>query len=290
VWGDRDGFPILGLHGTPGCRLERWPDEELYRELGVCLVTHDRAGYGRSDRRRGRSVADEADDVRTIADELGFDRFGVTGGSGGGPHALACAALLPDRVVRATCLVGGAPLGHPGLERDAWFAGMDAENVKEFGWAFDGEDVLTPELEALQQQTEERVAVDPSSILEGFELSESDRAQLARPEFRQIIRESTFEYAVNGVGGWVDDDLAFIHPWGFDVASISIPVLVWYGRSDVLVPPTHGDWLAANVPGCLVKAEDVAGHLGADPAADIAANCRWLSAGVPPEGVVPGSR
>src|SRR5215217_5675935 len=85
VWGDRDGFSILGLHGTPGCRLERWPHEDLYVELGVCLVTHDRAGYGRSDRRRGRRVADEVDDVRSLADELGLDRFGVTGGSGGGP-------------------------------------------------------------------------------------------------------------------------------------------------------------------------------------------------------------
>ena len=90
VWGDPDGFPVLALHGTPGCRLERWPHEELYRSIGECLVTHDRAGYGRSDRRHGRRVADEAEDVQTLADHLGFERFGVTGGSGGGPHALAC--------------------------------------------------------------------------------------------------------------------------------------------------------------------------------------------------------
>ena len=181
VWGDPDGFPILGLHGTPGCRLERWPHEELFAELGVCLVTHDRAGYGRSDHRRGRRVADEVDDVRSIADELGFDRFGVTGGSGGGPHALACAALLPDRVVRATCRVGVAPLGDPGLEEDEWLVGMDGENVKEFGWARAGEDVLTRELEAEDARIKERVAVDPSTALEGFDLSESDRAYMARP-------------------------------------------------------------------------------------------------------------
>ena len=120
VWGDPEGFPVLGLHGTPGCRLERWPREELYADLGVCLVTHDRAGYGQSDRRRGRSVADEVEDARSLADELGFDRFGVTGGSGGGPHALACAALLPDRVVRTTCRVGVAPLGDFGLAQDGW--------------------------------------------------------------------------------------------------------------------------------------------------------------------------
>src|SRR5438552_2192436 len=134
VWGDPDGFPVMALHGTPGCRLERWPNEEVYQGLGVCFVTHDRAGYGRSSRRPGRRVVDEVDDVVLLADHLGFERFGVTGGSGGGPHALACAALLPERVVRATCRVGVAPLGQSGIELDAWLAGMDPENVKEFGW------------------------------------------------------------------------------------------------------------------------------------------------------------
>jgi pimeloyl-ACP methyl ester carboxylesterase len=264
VWGDPDGFPILSLHGTPGCRLERWPREELYVELGVCLVTHDRAGYGRSDRRRGRRVVDEAGDVRALADELGFDRFGVTGGSGGGPHALACAALLGDRVVRATCDVGVAPLGTPGLDQDAWVAGMDPENVKELRSALAGEDTLTHHVEASQAQIEERVAVDPSTFLQDFDLGESDRAQLTRPEMKQIIGESTFEWAVNGVGGWVDDDLAFVRPWGFDLDAISMPVLIRYGISDVLVPPAHGEWLAANVPGCIVKI-DGAGHMGPIP-------------------------
>jgi pimeloyl-ACP methyl ester carboxylesterase len=284
VWGDPEGFPILVMHGTPSCRLWRWPREELYVDLGVCYVTHDRAGYGRSDRNRGRRVVDAAADVRALADELGFDRFGVVGGSGGGPHVLACAALLPDRVVRATCDVGVAPFGSPGLEQDAWLAGMDPENVKEFGWALEGEDVLTRELQALQLELEERVRVDASSLLQDFDVSESDRAQLARPEIAQIIGESTFEWAVNGVGGWVDDDLAFAQPWGFDTASISVPVLVRYGLTDVLVPPAHGEWLAANIPGCIVKISDAAGHLGADPEQEISENARWLSAGIAPEG------
>jgi pimeloyl-ACP methyl ester carboxylesterase len=249
-------------------------------------VTHDRAGYGRSARRRGRSVADEVDDVVAIADHLGLEQFGVTGASGGGPHALACAALVPERVVRATCVVGIAPLGSPGLERDTWLDGMDPENVKEFGWTMAGEDVLAVELGREHAKMREGVAADPATVLDDFELSDADQAELARPERMQIIRESTFEQAVNGVWGWVDDDLAVTRPWGFDVAKIAVPVLVWYGSTDVLVPPAHGDWLAENVPGAVVKVDDVAGHLGSDPEQEISENMRWLRDGAPP----PGSR
>jgi pimeloyl-ACP methyl ester carboxylesterase len=216
------------------------------------------------------------DDVRLIADDLAFERFAVTGGSGGGPHVLACAARLPDRVLRAICAVGVAPYGQPGLEHDAWLAGMDPENVREFGFALEGEGALIPELESYQSKLEERVAVDPSSALDDFELSESDRAQLARPEIMQIIRETTAEQAVNGIYGWADDDLAFTRPWGFDVSQITVPVLIRYGITDVLVPRAHGDWLAANVPGCAVKIDDDAGHLGRDPVEEIGEDMRWL--------------
>lgn len=272
----------MSLHGTPGSRLTRWPNEDLFIELGVCLVTHDRAGYGRSTRLRGRTVADAARDVVLVADSLGFERFGVTGGSGGGPHVLACAGLWPDRVIRATCAVGCAPFGPTGLERDAWLAGMDPENVKEFGWAEAGEGVLSVELEREHAAMRERIAEDPSTILGNFDLSESDKAQLTRPEVHQVIRESVPEQAVNGVWGWVDDDLAFLRPWGFDIRDISVPVLIEYGETDVLVPAAHGAWLAANVPGCVVKIDDEAGHLGSDPEREIAENVNWLRDGVPP--------
>src|SRR5262249_7691955 len=161
-----------------------------------------------------------------------------------------------ERVVRATCAVGVAPFGPEGLAKDDWLAGMDPENVKEVEWALAGEDVLARELEREHKEVEARVSVDPATILGDFELSESERAELAGPESVQVIREATFEEAANGVGGWVDDDLAFVRSWGFDVSAVSVPVLVRYGRTDVLVPPAHGDWLAANVPGCIVEIED----------------------------------
>jgi pimeloyl-ACP methyl ester carboxylesterase len=286
IWGDPDGFPIMSLHGTPGSRLSRWPREDLYKELGACIVTHDRAGYGRSTRRPGRTIADEAEDVLLLADTLEFERFAVSGGSGGGPHVLACAALVSDRVIRATCAVGIAPLGSPGLERDAFLDGMDPENVKEFGWAEAGEGVLSVELEREHAAMRERIAEDPSTILGNFDLSESDKAQLTRPEVHQVIRESVPEQAVNGVWGWVDDDLAFLRPWGFDVRDISVPVLVEYGETDVLVPAAHGAWLAANVPDCVVKIDNEAGHMGSDPEREIVENVQWLRDGIPP----PGSR
>ncbi len=287
TWGDPDGFPILALHGTPGSRLERWAREGLYRELGVYLVTHDRAGYARSDRRRGRRVADEVDDVLLLADELGFDRFAVTGGSGGGPHALACAALIPaERLIRVTCLVGVAPFGQQGLGREAWVAGMDAENIKEFGWALAGEDVLEPRLEELSARIAAEVEDDPAAVLGDFELSESDRAALARPELLQVIRESVREQALGSVAGWVDDDLAHVSPWGFELDQVAVPVLVRYGASDVLVPAAHGAWLGAHVPGCVVKIDDTAGHLGEDPEREIAENVAWLRDGIAPPGSV----
>jgi pimeloyl-ACP methyl ester carboxylesterase len=284
LWGDPDDFPVLVLHGTPGCRLERWPDEDVYRRAGIFVVTHDRAGYGRSTRRPGRRIVDEVDDVVALADHLSLERFAVTGGSGGGAHALACAARLPDRLVRAACVVGVAPLGDPGLEQDDWLAGMDPENVKEFGWTMAGEEVLQRELEAEHAKIAARVAEDPSSVLGDFDLSEADRKELTRKERMQIIGESWAEHSVRGVGGWVDDDLAHMRPWGFDVGEITIPVLVRYGATDVLVPPAHGDWLSAHVPGSVVKVDGDAGHLGADPAEEIAESARWLRDGEPPAG------
>jgi pimeloyl-ACP methyl ester carboxylesterase len=284
LWGDPDGFPVFQLHGTPGCRLERWPDEELYRRLGVFLVTHDRPGYGQSTRRPGRRIVDEAGDVAALADHLGLERFGVTGGSGGGAHALACAARLPGRVVRAACVVGVAPLGADGLEQDDWLDGMDPENVKEFGWVLAGEDVLLRELEAEHARIAARVGDDPSAVIGDFDLSEADRKELTRKERMQVIRESWAEHSVRGVGGWADDDLAHMRPWGFDVGEITVPVLIRYGATDVLVPPAHGDWLAAHVPGCIVKVDRVAGHLGEDPVEEIGETARWLRDGEPPAG------
>ena len=279
-WGDPDGVPVFALHGTPGGRLNRHPEPARYAEAGARVITYDRAGYGRSDRHPGRSVVDVVADVEAIADAFGLETFAVTGGSGGGPHALAVAARLPDRVLRARCVVGLAPYRADGLD---FFAGMDPLNVKEFGWALAGEQVLAPELDRELTQLAARVADDPAKLLgDDWELDEADRAVMARADIAAVMREATAELARGGPYGWIDDDLAFTRPWGFELDEITVPVEVRYGAKDMLVPATHGAWLGAHVPAARVVVEHEQGHL-ADPDRVIELMA-WLVHGDQPSG------
>jgi pimeloyl-ACP methyl ester carboxylesterase len=258
-WGDPDGFPVFSLHGTPGSRFGRHYDEGAYVEAGARVITYDRPGYGGSTRHRGRRVVECVNDVAALADHLSIDRFAVIGGSGGGPHALAVAARLPERATKVTCAVGIVPYDTEDFD---FVAGMDPNNVKELGWALEGEEVLAHELEREAREMLERVSVDPSKVIgDDWDLSESDRKELARPERQEVIREMTVASVANGVWGWVDDDLCFVAPWGFDVSEIRIPARVIYGANDVLVPRQHGEWLARNVPRAEVVVEEDKGHL-----------------------------
>ena len=257
--GDPAGAAVLVIHGTPGCRLNgRHPDLSRVSAAGLRLVTYDRPGYGRSTRQRGRRVVDCVSDVAAIADELEIERFAVSGGSGGGPHALAVAARLPERVTRVACVVGGAPYDAEDLD---WFAGMDPVNVQEFGWALAGEAILAAELQRQAQEAVARVDEDPTALLADVQLSESDRAVLSDPGVRETLRAATHEMFAAGALGWVDDDLAFVRSWGFDLQELRVPVQIRYGVTDVLVPAAHGTWLAAHVPGAEVFVDEQGGHL-----------------------------
>ena len=257
-WGDPGGFPVFFLHGTPNSRFARHYDESKYSEAGARVITYDRPGYGGSDRHRGRRVVDCAADVVAIADSLELERFAVAGASGGGPHALAVAARVPDRVTRAACMVSPAPYDVADFD---WLEGMDPLNVRELEWALRGEEVLVAELEREAGQIVRDVAADPAQILgEEWGLSEADRVELARPERHDVIRQDVGEAFRRGIFGWVDDDLALVAPWGFDISEIRIPMRVVYGLTDVLVPARHGHWLARNVPGAEVVVEEDLGH------------------------------
>ena len=258
-WGDPDGFPVFLLHGTPGSRFAGQGHSSSYANGGARVMTYDRPGYGGSDRLRGRRVVDCVADVSAIADNLGIERFAVSGGSWGGPHSLAVAACLPERVTRAASVAGPAPFGMAGFD---WFAGMDAVNIEEIGWALEGEDVLAREIERMAAAWLERVNNDPSRAGE-VEFSEADRAEMARPEEQETTRRMLNEAFRQGVWGYVDDTLCLIQPWGFDVTEIRVPTRIDYGLTDVLVPPQHGEWLAQNVPNADVVVDEQGGHFAA---------------------------
>jgi pimeloyl-ACP methyl ester carboxylesterase len=269
-WGDPVGRPLIAIHGTPSGRLSHWRDPTIYERAGVRRITFDRAGYGLSTRHPGRRVADIAKDVATIADGLRHDRFAVTGRSGGGPHALACAALLADRVIRCAAVVAVAPFDAEGLD---WFAGQTPGNVTEGELALAGEAPLRVKLEADRLTMLERIASgQPDTLPDDYQLTESDRLQQAKD--REVLSEVLPDALRPGVDGWVDDDLAFVAPWGFDVASIAVPTSILYGRADTLVPAAHGDWLAAHIPHAEVFASEF-GHFGED--ADVERELAWLT-------------
>lgn len=253
--GVADGMPVLVCHGTPGSRLVRHPDPTLYERHGVRMVAYDRPGYGRSDPHPGRSIADAVTDIATIADELGFERFAVVGGSGGAPHALACGASLADRVVRVGALVTPAPSDAPDFD---FFTDLAEINVKEFGAAVEGREAI----EALLQTYVDELRRDPDAVIDEIatELPEADRKLVSRPEFRAIMKESFVEGVRQGVRGWADDDLAFVKPWGFELERVESEVRLWQGELDVLAPRSHGEYVASRLPNARFEVLEGAGH------------------------------
>ena len=269
-WGDPNGIPLFALHGTPGGRIAYWLDPGIYARYGLRRLTVDRPGYGESTRQKGRTVADFVHDVETISAALGVDKFAVVGGSGGGPHALALAALMGDRVLRCLADVSIAPFRAPGLD---FLAGMNEGNVIEFKAALAGEDTLRELLVRERATTLQRLTDGRTDFLgDDYEMSEPDRRQMEKHLSR--IAHHLADCLVPGVDGWIDDDLAFTKPWGFDVESIRVPMFITYGRADNLVPAAHGDWLAAHIPGATVDVTDV-GHMGDD--AQVEGQMAWLA-------------
>jgi pimeloyl-ACP methyl ester carboxylesterase len=256
--GDRSGAPVFFLHGTPGSRLGPHPRSALLYHLGVRLIAYDRPGYSHSDRLPLRSVAHAASDVKTIADALGIKVFSVVGRSGGGPHALACAAMLPDRVGRAAVLVGLAPRHAEGLD---WYAGMTESNRREYTTAESGVRALAQAIETSADQ----IRNDPARLLRnlGPELPLPDWRVVADNGIRVGLRRNYAEAIKRSGAGWVDDVLSFIRDWGFDPADILVPTLLWHGAQDVFSPVAHTRWLARAIPGSIERIVEDAAHFSA---------------------------
>lgn len=243
VGGDPGGRPLLFHVGTPNCANEFSVVTEPAAELGLQVICYSRPGYGQSSERPGRSVADAIVEISAVLDELEVDEFLTFGWSGGGPHALACAALLPQRCQAAAILGGVAPYDAHGLD---WLAGMDQANLDEFGAAVAGrselEAFLGPAVTELAEVTGAGVVASMAGLL-----APVDQAALTGT-FADELAWTFRRLASAGPAGWRDDDLAFVRPWGFDCAGISVPVSVWQGRQDRMVPFSHGQWLAAEIP------------------------------------------
>ena len=255
-WGAPDGTPVFFLHGIPGSRRVRPRDEEAIRRAGLRLVTYDRPGYGVSDRQPGRRVVDCAQDVAAIADALGLDRFAVSGYCGGGPHALAVAACLDDRVTAAECRSGTAPFGAEGL---AWWAGMSPEGVAEFGWALHGERALHENLMRLAEEKLARMALERADLHATRDAQ--DGAELARPDAVREYVNTMRDGITAGIWGRVDDNLALTAGWGFSLDEIAVPVIIRYGTRDSELSPDHGTWLGAHIPDAKVVVVPDGGHV-----------------------------
>ncbi|HET8595375.1 MAG TPA: alpha/beta hydrolase [Intrasporangium sp.] len=251
-----DGLAVLYHSGTPGGAVP-WPAGiAAAREAGLRWVTYSRPGYGSSTPHPGRTVADAAADSASVLDALGIGEFVTFGWSGGGPHALACTALLPDRCLGAATVAGVAPSTEPGLD---FLAGMGEANIEEFGLAAKGREVLTPALEEMSQPYRSVTGEQLVEALGGL-LSEPDLAALKGP-LADYVAAMARESVRVSAEGWIEDDLAFCDHWGFDPASITVPVAIWQGREDLMVPSSHGEWLAAHVPGARPHLLEGVGHV-----------------------------
>jgi pimeloyl-ACP methyl ester carboxylesterase len=235
--------PVLWHHGSNNIGS---PPEPLFREAarhGMRWFSFDRPGYGGSTPHPHRTVGDVAADASDVADALGIDRFATLGHSGGGPHALACAALLRRRVMAAASISGVAPYDAEGLD---WYDGMAPAGVASNRAAAEGR--------AAREAYE--ATADPEA---DFGFTAADEQALAG---RWSWLMSVVRRALDGApAGAIADDLAAVAPWGFDPAQIAIPVLLVHGDADRVVPCSHGRWLGGHIPGAELWVRPGDGHV-----------------------------
>jgi pimeloyl-ACP methyl ester carboxylesterase len=254
--GPEDGLPLVVHEGTPvGLEINSKLGAAA-AERGLRIVQIARPGYVQSTAQPGRRVADIAVDVAAVLDDLGAGTFVSIGFSGGGPHSIACAALLPGRCLAAASVAGVGPSGVDGLD---FLAGMGPENVEEFGLAVQGEAALTPFLEKEAAALRDITGGQIVGALAGL-ISSADAGVLTGA-FADSLAAGLRSAVSNGIAGWRDDDLAFAAPWGFWPDTNSAPIAIWQGDQDNMVPFAHGQWLAARIPGARVHLQPGAGHL-----------------------------
>lgn len=258
VSGDDDAPVLVYHHGTPSSGLLSASVEDAALARGLRVVSWSRPGYSTSTRQPGRSVASVVDDALEVLDSLGVESALTIGWSGGGPHTIACGALRPERFRAVGVIAGVAPYAESQGSLD-WLDGMGQENLEEFGATLEGERPLRTLLEVglpTYQAIQADDIVDSMSTL----LPDVDRA-FCTDAFGDYLAQSFRESVSVGVDGWLDDDLAFASPWGFDLGSITVPVSIWQGSDDLMVPFAHGRWLVDAIPGARAHLLPGEGHL-----------------------------
>lgn len=248
--GDPDGRPVMVHVGTPNSRHLYGRTVADATARGLRLISYDRPGYGESTPQPGRTMADCASDARTICAALGIDRLAMWGFSGGGPPLLACAALLPDLVTAAASLASSAPFDADGLD---WLAGMGPDAADWVALMF--ADWAQARAVTVAER-DEMLAKSPAELAASMKLTAEDAAfGLAEA----ICMQQAY---APGIDGCLDDNFAQVIGWGFDLAGISVPVLLLHGRRDESVPVAHGQWLAAHIPGVEARLLDDEDHTG----------------------------
>ena len=243
LYGPEDGIPVISHSGSPGTRWKRPNIVSAIERSGVRMLVHDRPGYGGSTRQAGRRMADAAGDARMLADALGWDRFAVHGHSGGGPYALACAALLPGRVTRCAVGAGLAPSHAEGVD---FFGRLDPSHGQTFRLALEGEGKLRPFMAEGAAGIMAKIAAGgPEMLPEPGEPAPGQAGRAIDDPAAMSRLRATF---ADSLDGWIDDQLAAVRPWGFDVAEITTPVGIWHGSHDTRMPRAHSDWLTASIP------------------------------------------
>jgi pimeloyl-ACP methyl ester carboxylesterase len=245
-WGDPDGSPIVHQHGMPGSRFDHEADSEFYRSLGVRVITPDRPGYGLSSRHPGSHLLDWAADVEQLADSLGLERFGVTALSGGGIYALACAAAIPHRLTDVVVTGCPAPMQRPGAfegmrfltTAGVWLGGHAPWLVEGVAAAAAGAVRAHPEF-FLDRSNQDKPAPDIRWMSVGS--VKAGATNTLREAFR--------------AGGWgyAHDLRLLAQPWGFSPRSILVPVQLWHGDEDTVIPAHHSEYLASMIPGATLR-------------------------------------
>lgn len=259
--GDPDGLPFIYHSGTPSAAVLDPLVRDAAQRAGLRLVTYSRPGYGHSSPRPAPGdwpvpIAADVADTTALLDHLGLGEFVTLGWSGGGPRALACAASMPDRCLAAASLAGVAPYDAPGLD---WADGMGPENVRDFEAAVAGREAFAA---IAAEQAEELATVTAADLVAAFGglVDEVDAAALSDDMGASVA--ASFNHAVaQGPGGMVEDTLQIVRPWGFELAHITVPVAVWQGAHDKMVPFAHGKWLAEAIPGARPHLYDDEGHI-----------------------------